>query len=232
MRLLALRVPGLLLALLVAAPAGADEPAEALSACAEAAVDAVQARYASVRDLKAHFSQSTRSVAMGGGPAPGGLEASGSVVFAKPGRMRWTYELPQPSETVTNGETLWIYDPANREVQQHQLSGSEYLQGAAIQFLLGEGDIRRDFHVRAENCGTASASLALLPREDASYEKLGIRVDPNTGEIRETTLVDLLGNVTIVAFSKVETNRDPAASVFRFDPPAGVRVLKLQLDAE
>jgi len=225
-----LRAPALVL--VMATAAGADEPAEALSACADAALDAVEARYASVRDLKAHFSQSTRSVALGGRRAPAGLEASGSVVFAKPGRMRWTYEKPQPSETVTDGETLWIYDPANREVQQHQLSGSAYLQGAAIQFLLGEGDIRRDFRVRAENCGPDSVSLELLPRQDATYERLGLRVDPKSGEIRETTLVDLLGNVTIVTFSKVETNRDPPASVFRFDPPAGVKVLKLHLDAQ
>ena len=92
--------------------------------------------------------------------------------------------------------------------------------------------IRHDFRVRAENCGTDSVSLELLPRQDATYEKLGLRVDPKSGEILETTLVDLLGNVTTVAFSKVETNRDPPASVFRFDPPAGVKVLKLQLEAE
>jgi outer membrane lipoprotein-sorting protein len=57
-------------------------------------------------------------------------------------------------------------------------------------------------------------------------------VDPKSGEILETTLVDLLGNVTVVIFSKVETNRDPPASVFHFDPPAGVKVLKLQLESE
>ena len=39
--------------------------------------------------------------------------------------------------------------------------------------------------------------------------------------------VCVLGNVTEVAFSNIEINRDPAPHVFRLDLPADVRVIEL-----
>jgi outer membrane lipoprotein-sorting protein len=52
-------------------------------------------------------------------------------------------------------------------------------------------------------------------------------VNPQTGDLLKTTVYFVLGNVTEVAFSNIELNVDPAASLFRFDPPADVRVIEL-----
>ena len=43
---------------------------------------------------------------------------AGAVEFAKPGKMRWSYEAPEPSLVVSDGETLWIYDPTRDEVAE------------------------------------------------------------------------------------------------------------------
>ena len=148
-------------------------------------------------------------------------------MIAKPGRMRWTYEAPEPSLVVSDGVTLWIYDPAFKEAQRLPVSQG-YLSGAAIQFLLGEGDIFRDFHVAAIACGEASAELELVPREPATYEKIAVKVDAASGDITGTRLVDLLGTVIEVELSELRINQSPPASLFRFEPPQGVRVTDLQ----
>jgi len=208
-----------------AAPASANGSPEDDAACVRTAVDAIQRRYREVRDLRSGFVQTTRSVALG---AAGALSVSrGTVVFAKPGKMRWSYEEPEPSLVVSDGSWLWIYDPVNREAQRARV-GAGYLSGAAIQFLLGEGDIQRDFEVTAESCAEGSISLELHPRRPASYEKLRVVTDPATGDLRETTVVDLLGNVTKVAFQDMRANLDPPADVFTFDPPPGVTVIDLE----
>jgi outer membrane lipoprotein carrier protein len=205
-----------------AARAG-DPPAEP-DGCAERAARALQRRYESVRDLVARFDQTSRSVALG---RPGSdAKSSGSVVFAKPGRMRWTYEEPEPSLVVSDGRSLWIYDPANREVQRMVVSG-EYLSGAAVSFLLGDGELLRDFEVRALECADSSVLLDLVPRQPASYERLRARTDPRSGELLETTVVDLLGNATTVALRDVRVNRDPDPALFRFEAPPGVRVIEV-----
>jgi outer membrane lipoprotein carrier protein len=210
--------------LVAAAPAAGDAPAAPARECAERAVSALQRRYEAVRDLDARFEQTTRSVALGG---PGATaKSSGQVVFAKPGRMRWSYEAPEPSLVVSDGKQLWIYDPANREVQRMVVSDG-YLSGAALSFLVGQGEILRDFDVTALECGEASVLLDLVPRAPSTYERLRARTDPRSGELRETTVIDLLGNATTVALREVRVNRDPDPALFRFEAPPGVRVVEV-----
>lgn len=211
--------------LLGEAPAAwAQEQADA-EGCVDALAARIQARYERVRDLSARFEQVTDQVSLGhsGG---GALRAQGEVVFAKPGRMRWTYREPEPSVVVSDGESLWIYDPEAEEAQ-HLPLGSGFLSGAAIQFLLGEGNLSEQFEVSSGPCDERPTLLRLVPREDAAYERLEIRADPETGEVTETRVVDLLGNVTRVRFRDVEVNREPAPELFRFEAPPGVRVIEL-----
>ncbi len=223
-------VAALVLGLSVEAKGNEDPPGPPSSDaenCAEGAIDAVQRRYRSIRDLSARFTQTTRSVALGNRPSSPVLESAGSVVFAKPGKMRWSYEQPDESLVVSDGKILWLYDPVHREAQRLSVAQGETLSGAAIQFLLGEGDIEGEFRVTVEFCDAADARLELIPRRPASYEKLRIRTDPRSGEILATTVVDLLGNVTEVSFTEIRSNLDPPSELFRFDPPSGVRVIDL-----
>ena len=70
----------------------------------------IQQRYDGIRDLRARFEQDSESATFGGTPLMAAEKKRGQVVFAKPGRMRWSYEEPDRSEVVSNGTTLWIYD--------------------------------------------------------------------------------------------------------------------------
>jgi outer membrane lipoprotein carrier protein len=212
-----------LLALLLATGAAARADGEEPGACARDVAARVQARYEGIRDLEAHFTQKSHSVAFSG-PAQE-MAASGVAIFAKPGRMRWTYDTPEPSVVVSDGHTLWIYDPTAKEVQEFPV-GQGFLSGTAVQFLLGEGHLLETFEVSAEGCGGPAVRLILRPREDASYERLELLVDPRHGDVRETSVIDLFGNRTDVVFESVRTNLGPDASQFRFEPGPDVRVLK------
>lgn len=196
------------------------------SACAREAAAEVQRRYERVRDLEARFEQRTRSVALGTGAAASASGSGGRVLFAKPGRMRWDYERPSPSLVVSNGSVMWLYDPAAREAQRLPVT-SGYLNGAALSFLVGEGRLTDEFDVSAERCGEAIAHLVLMPRAQASYERLGLEVDRATGEVRSTSIVDLFGNVTEVSFREVRTNQGPSDASFEFVPPAGTQLIDL-----
>lgn len=200
--------------------AGGEAPAD----CAGAVTDRVQTRYDGIHDLEARFTQRSRSVAFGG---PGQeMQASGVAIFAKPGRMRWSYEAPEPSLVVSDGETLWIYDPTAREVQEFPV-GQGFLSGTAVSFLLGEGRIHDTFEVKAEGCGEAAVRLFLQPREDATYERLELLVDAQAGHVRETGVIDLFGNRTDVVFESLRTNLSPAPETFRFTPGPEDRVLRV-----
>jgi outer membrane lipoprotein carrier protein len=200
-----------------AAPEASDE------ACRKRAIGAVQRRYEGIRDLRARFVQTTSGATVGA-RAPVQTTSRGIVVVAKPSRMRWTYDAPEASVVVSDGQTLWIYDPGFGEVQRMPV-GDGFLSGAALQFLLGRGEMEREFEVRLISCEADSVELELTPREPTSYEKVRIVADPRSGNVSRTRIDDLLGNVAEVAFTEIEVNLGPSADVFRFEPPAGVRVI-------
>jgi len=231
MRLLGVLLAGLALAASAAAPPARGGPAaEAPPArpadCAEAVARKVQQRYERVDDLSARFKQTTQLASFGTEAAADSDRSSGEVVLAKPGRMRWSYEKPEPSLVVSDGHTVWLFDPAKREAQRFP-NAESFLSGAAIQFLLGKGRLLETFRVSALRCGPGGALLDLVPRQPASYERLQLLADPASGEIQETAVFDLVGNVTRVSFSRVEVNRHPPASLFQFEPPPGVQVIEL-----
>jgi outer membrane lipoprotein carrier protein len=207
------------------AAASAGGESEQTADCAEQVALRVQRHYDGVRDLSAEFSQTTHNAVLGSVPGEE-TPTRGRVIFAKPGRMRWVYESPEPSLVVSDGETLWIYDPTLKEVQVLSVDAG-FLSGTAIQFLLGEGQILQSFAVAAESCEGEEVSLVLHPRTPASYERLELRVDNATGAILATAVLDLFGNRTDVVFQKVERNSAPEDSVFRFEPSEDDRVLTL-----
>jgi outer membrane lipoprotein carrier protein len=210
---------------IAAAPEAAEKAGATKPECRDRAAKAVQARYNGVRDVSARFEQTTHAAHVGAQPAKP-VASRGRVLLAKPGKMRWTYEEPEPSLVVSDGKTVWIFDPAFGEVQK--LPAAEgFLTGAAAQFLLGAGDMRRDFNVSAVTCEESATQLELIPREPASYEKIFLDVDPASGDVRGTRIVDLLGNEVVVEFRDQRFNTSPADSEFRFEAPAGVKVIEI-----
>ena len=214
------------LTVVVAFQASADPQVD--SGCAEGAGEAtarlVQSRYEGIRDLEADFSQRSQSASFAGAPLMDSDPKTGRVVFAKPGKMRWTYAAPDPSVVVSDGSTLWIYDVEGGTATRLEVTAG-YLSGAALQFLLGDGNILEEFEVAAISCSGDRVSLDLTPRVDASYERLGLVANQKTGDIEETLVVDLFGNRTEIRFEAVEVNQGPEASVFQFEVPEGVELI-------
>ena len=193
--------------------------------CATEVAKSVQRYYQDLRNLQAHFEQQTKAVSMGLGGASQAMTMQGQVAFAKPGKMRWSYEKPEPSVVVSNGESLWIYDPVGQEAQ-HLPVDAGFLSGAAIQFLFGQGDLLLEFDIHALGCGEL-AHLKLIPKKDASYERLELWAKRETGAIENSLIVDLLGNETLVRFEKVQLNAELAGDLFDFVPPKGTEVIEL-----
>lgn len=193
--------------------------------CAVDVAARVQRRYDGVRDLRGRFEQRTDRAALGGAPEDA-LVARGEVLFAKPGKMRWRYEAPEPSLVVSDGKTLWVFDETAREVQKLPLQEG-YLSAAGVQFLLGEGKLADEFRIAARGCDAPIVTLLLTPLRPSHFESLELGVDAKTAAVAETTVVDLFGNRTHVGFVDLRENTRPDAALFRFDAPAGVRVIEV-----
>jgi outer membrane lipoprotein carrier protein len=222
----------LLAALLVLAPGvGWADGMEPDRACAADVARKVQEHYETIADWSATFEQTRRAVVFGGGVAAPEPTRRGTVVFAKPGRMRWRYVEPDPSLFVTDGTVVWTWDPLLEEAQRLPDAGG-VLSGAAVRFLMGEGDLLEAFRITTADCAARPVRLDLVPRKDEGYERLALDVDPGSGQVASSTVTDLFGNRTTVSFGDVRVNTSPDPAVFTFEPPEGATVLDLAVPDE
>jgi outer membrane lipoprotein carrier protein len=224
----------LLLALFLAAgtspaPAAASSAPAAGVAPANGTLDLptvlerMQKRYDQAKDFHARFSQNYSRAMVGRATL-----STGTIAFKKPGRMRWDYDKPEPRMFLSNGQVLWLYEPSEKQAFKQDLKTSQL--PAALAFLMGKGKIVDEFNVtfakEAKHGRPGDYRLALAPKQPQSaYKSILFVVDPKEYLVRESVLVDSQGNTNHFTFDGLEVNGKVADSVFKWTPPAGVRVV-------
>lgn len=205
----------------------------ALSALAQPApapltLDQVRAKleenYKNIATLQASFTQELFSSTQGRVISTG----EGSVKYKKPGHMVWQYTKPEEHLYLTEGDTIWDYAPADKEVTVYQVKESLYKS-----FLLGIGDLKKDFEISFHSGRPMNQAglyqLDLTPRDALERETVGritLYLDPQTFLVSSTETVDALGNRNKITFKNVVKNPALPDEVFKFTPPPGVRVIK------
>ncbi len=186
-------------------------------------IDRMQSRYDHAKDFRARFSQNYSRAAIGRSTL-----STGTVAFKKPGRMRWDYQQPEPRMFVSNGQVLWLYEPAEKQAFKQDLKNSQL--PAALAFLMGKGKISDEFDVAfakdAKDGRPGDYRLSLTPKQPQSaYKSILFVVDPKEFLVRETVLVDSQGNTNHFIFDDLQVNPKIPDAQFTWSPPAGVRVV-------
>jgi outer membrane lipoprotein carrier protein len=182
----------------------------------------IQKFYDSTRDLHARFDQVLES------GIGGKKKASGDVWLKKPGKMRWDYAKPERKLMLSDGQTLWVYEPEDEQAFKQDLRSSTL--PLSVSFLLGQGKLGDEFIisvVHVDGVGQAGDTvLKLVPKvATTAYRYLLFVVDPKTGLVKETLIYDQQGGTNRLTFSSVETNRGVDDGKFKFSAPAGTKVI-------
>jgi outer membrane lipoprotein carrier protein len=215
----------LALVLLLAAGDAGAAPAKPAPARLDvpAVIARMQSRYDTIKDFQAHFTQNYSRAVVGRVTV-----SSGEVYFKKPGRMRWDYTQPEPRMFLSTGQFLWLYEPSEKQAFKQDLKTSQL--PAALAFLMGKGRITDEFDVTASadtRYGRAEDyRLALHPKQPQStYKSILFVVDGREFTVRESVLVDQQNNVNHFVFTDLKINAKLSDALFRWSPPAGVRVI-------
>ena len=207
------------LILLVASPS-----AQAARPPAVDVARAVQARYDTVRDFTAAFTQTYV-----GGVLRKRITEQGRLEVKKPGRMRWEYTEPERKTFVSDGSQMYSYIPADRQVYVSPVP-SEDQATTAVLFLSGKGNLLRDFDVSyADDTEAPAGTIALrldpkLPERD--YDWLELVVDARTHQIRSLVAADDQGGTSTFQFRNLQENVGLAYKTFEFKIPRGVDVIR------
>ena len=178
----------------------------------------LQQRYDCSGSMQANFDETLSS--------PGGMTRTrkGTVYFKKVGRMRWEFAAPSEGTVVSDGKTVYDYEQDLNQVVE--LPVDKALKSSATAFLLGLGNIRRDFKVSMPptSSGDGLTHVILIPKSGGDTMELGL--DPKSYDIVNFKLTNQVGGVTELKFSDIRTNVTLDDALFSFTVPQGADIVR------
>lgn len=185
----------------------------------------VEATYRNVTTIRADFVQVTRSATMGE------QRQRGKVAFKRPKMMRWDSTGTGGGLFVTNGQNMWLYLPADKQVLVYNdLSTAAGANASALDLLTSFDQLHALFDVSMltrEQLGPRknSVGVSLRPKKEGQFKEIRLVLSKRKYELESITTVDAFGVETEISFSQVRMNTDIPDSEFAFQAPSGVQVI-------
>jgi outer membrane lipoprotein carrier protein len=153
------------------------------------------------------------------------LETSqGEVYIQRPNQFRWDYQKPYQQLIVADGKKVWVYDV---DLEQVSVRSVKKALGKTPAILLSSHThVEEDFIVTELYSKEKGVErFELIPKDlDAQFDS--IRLSLQNNRLKGFELVDNLGQLTLITFSKEQRNIEVDQKLFTFFPPAGVDVVE------
>ena len=149
-------------------------------------------------------------------------QASGTMMFSRPGKFRWEYHKPYEQSIVGDGSRIWIYDKDLNQVTVRRLDRALGNSPAAL--LAGKSEIEQNYTL--SNLGNQEGLewVEAVPKtQDTAFERF--RLGFGKAGLEAMELRDQFGQVTVIKFADLERNPKLAPDTFKFTPPKGADVI-------
>ena len=150
---------------------------------------------------------------------------SGQFAFQRPGRFKWDVQKPYAQQIISDGLQLFQFDPDLNQVTVRKVDQAIGTSPAAI--LFGSGSLEQSFTVTALPDKDGLLWLRAKPRDGQAgfvHVDLGFR----EGLPARIILLDAFGHNTHIDFSGLVRNPPMSDQVFKFVPPQGADVVRMQ----
>jgi len=199
----------------------------ALATCVASAQDLSPQSAAIVRKVDDHYNHlktlRTRYVEHYAGMGMDRTER-GTLELAKPGRMRWAYDVPAGKLFLLDGKYGWSYTPGDPQVERIPAKRLDDLR-SPLRFLLGHTELRKELDgVTVAQDGSGYRISGVPKGLSQRVKMLTLGVDAG-GEIQTMRLEEIDGAVTEFSFTEMKENVPLGSKEFVFVPPAGVGVV-------
>lgn len=157
------------------------------------------------------------------------LVLEGEVKLMAPDKFRRDVSGPNPSQTISDGHTLWIYYPAFNEAEQYALDRSH--EAGALFGTLNSGlnfqGLREFFRIEgrpADDGGYVVTLEPLQPNVRRIIARLTVWLDADL-RATKSEYETPRGDRTVTTYTEVRIEPVPTGE-FKFTPPAGVKVAR------
>jgi outer membrane lipoprotein carrier protein len=156
------------------------------------------------------------------------LEGSGTIAMSKPNLIHWQTITPDETLLVSDGNTLWSYDPFIEQASAYSLAKS--IHNTPILLLTSdEPALWQTYQVIKAPMAEANTSLfEVLPLTDNGQIKK-LTLSFTEGAANDITLTalsfeDATGQISQISLTQFNATVKPADSLFKFTLPQGVRL--------
>jgi outer membrane lipoprotein carrier protein len=171
-----------------------------------------------VQRLTGRFSQVTETT-----QGRVGAPQIGTFAMQRPGRFRWEVQQPAPLLLVSDGQELVQYDEDLQQAIVRPLGQALAESPAAL--LFGTADLERIYRLEALPAQGDTLWFSAEPRtEGGGFRRMEIGLQ--AGLPVALILLDGFGQTTRIRFDELRQPASLPAGLFRFEPPAGVQVLR------
>ena len=178
---------------------------------------------------------------------------SGRVYFQRPGKMRWEYEAPEKNLFLVDGKTTWFYVPADHTVMRVPAKQSTDWR-TPLALLAGEMKLSRICsrvepttlekpdtpgntvlycQLRGEESKSKHAAAGAAGKPPTGPEQsVYLEISPENGDLARVVVREEGGVAIEFNFSDWRFDPQLPNSLFRFDVPPGVAIVKGEPPAE
>lgn len=187
---------------------------------AQPAPDQLRSFVQAVQSATGNFSQFT--VGPQGQTKPA---QTGRFSFKRPGQFNWEVLKPYAQQILSDGQQIYQFDPDLNQVTVRKVDQAIGASPAAI--LFGSGALDDAFRVSVMPDKDGLAWLRAVPRSgDAGFVHVDLGFQD--GLPAHIILLDAFGQTTHVKLSSLARNPSLAVDVFKFVPPPGADVVRMQ----
>ncbi len=204
----------------LAAPPGTSQVAKPV----QDYIGRLESSYREVKTLKAEFTQTY--IADGRSRVE-----SGTVYFARGGRMRWDYREPQEKLFLSDGKNIMLYVPAERQLTRSAVKSSEDAR-VPFRLFLSRLNLRRmfgriEFADQALKPQPGNEILRALPKhaDESNFQEVFFELTP-AFDIRTLVIRYADHSSMEFTFNAIGRNVQLSPTLFRFNPPAGTEVIE------
>lgn len=181
----------------------------------------LQQRLSGYQSARAEFSQFALS-----SDGDRAEESEGHFFVARPDRFRWVTDTPFVQEIVSDGESIWIYDPDLDQVTRRTANA----QGNSAPALILNGQIaelQQQFSIQRIDEGEAGSALFELQPlnlEGSTFTRIRLMFEQN--RLSELSMEDSLGQRSMLVLHDLEYDPELPQGVFEFTLPEGADLIE------
>ena len=157
-------------------------------------------------------------------------QGTGTLAISKPNLVNWQTVTPDETLIVSDGNTLWFYDPFIEQASAYSLATS--IHNTPILLLTSdEPSLWQQYQVTKLAKDKQEQGFVITPVDkNSQIKRLTLTfttadvADKNDSQLKQFSFQDATGQVSQIHLSNFNSKTKPSAALFNFTLPQGVRL--------